>query len=142
VKRYELIEHTADLGIHGFGASVSEAFAAVAEGMFSIMASLDTIDIVRCHSIHVKAASLDTLLVEWLSELLAHWESTGEIYRTFDVSIEDVEDHGYRLSGRICGEPLDTAKHRLGTEVKGISYLGLRVESSPGASSVRCIVDV
>ena len=142
MKRFELIEHTADVGIRGSGSSLSEAFEAAAEGLFSILVNPSGVRVGRCHPIQVAAPTAEALLVEWLSELLAQCELTGDVFASFEAAIEGGPSSGYRIEGKACGEPLDATKHDLGTEVKGISYLGLEVVQTPDRCSVRCVVDV
>ena len=43
MKRFELIEHTADIGLIAYGETLAEAFANAAYGMFSIIAELDAV---------------------------------------------------------------------------------------------------
>ena len=44
MKAYEIIEHTADIGIKSFGDTVSEAFSNAAKGMFDIITDHSDID--------------------------------------------------------------------------------------------------
>ena len=41
MRRFQLIEHTADTGLVAHGESLAEAFANAAYGLFSIIAELD-----------------------------------------------------------------------------------------------------
>ena len=43
VKRFQIIEHTADVGMIAYGRTLAEAFANAAYGMFSIIAGLETV---------------------------------------------------------------------------------------------------
>ena len=43
MKKFELIEHTADVGLVAYGKTLAEAFANAAYGLFSIIAELDTV---------------------------------------------------------------------------------------------------
>src|SRR4030065_348531 len=43
MKRYELIEHTADMGLAAYGKDLAGAFANAAYGMFSIIAELEEV---------------------------------------------------------------------------------------------------
>jgi len=49
---------------------------------------------------------------------------------------------GYILTGAGLGEPIDRERHPTGTEVKGISYLGLAVKKADQGWIAECIVDV
>ena len=42
-KKFEVLNHTADIGIIAYGSSMKEAFANAATGMFSLITELDEI---------------------------------------------------------------------------------------------------
>ena len=67
---YELLEHTADVGVIAHGTSLAEAFVHAAEGMFSVMVNLSGVREVEERSLAVEAHDWPSLLVAWLSELV------------------------------------------------------------------------
>ena len=81
MKTYELIDHTADVGIKAYGKTLSEAFENAAKGMFDIITDSSEIESIGQYNIELEAPDLEQLLVDWLSELLylfeIHPEHTG-----------------------------------------------------------------
>ena len=69
MKRFELIEHTADTGLIAYGRSLPEAFANAAYGMFSIMTDLETVREVESCRVEVNSDDIEGLLFEWLNGL-------------------------------------------------------------------------
>jgi len=138
---FEYVDHPGDIGIRAWGKTPDEAFREAARGLFSLMVDLSRVSPAVRREMEAKADTLDRLLVEWLSALLAEKDVTGLIFSDFEVSIESLPS-GYTLRGVGLGEPLDPARHPIGTEVKGISYLGLVVKEKDGGWAVQCIVDV
>ncbi|GAJ00371.1 unnamed protein product, partial [marine sediment metagenome] len=69
-KDFELIEHTADVGIIAYGDDTNQAFANAAKALFSLITELDSIDEVIYKDTELVAPDLETLLVEWLNELI------------------------------------------------------------------------
>ena len=138
----EWLDHTADVGFRATGNSVEAAFCEAGRALFSLMFSIETIAQQTEHKIEVFAPSLDDLLVEWLSELLAQKDLTRLIFSRFDVTISGNEASGFSAVGHAFGESLDRTRHQPGTEVKGISYLGLAVTCQDGVSTVQVVVDV
>ncbi len=68
---YEVLNHTADIGLRARGATVEDAFLNMARGMMSLIVSEGTRILVREErKIEAEAASLEGLLVAWLSELV------------------------------------------------------------------------
>jgi len=138
----EWLDHTADMGFRVMGDSIESAFSEAARALFSLMFALDEIQPRTEYRIEVSASSLPELLVEWLSELLIQKELSGLVFSRFDVAITGNEPSGFSAAGRALGETLDRKRHRPGTEVKGISYLGLDVSQRGEMWVAQAIVDV
>ena len=137
----EFLDHTADIALRATGETLEATFEEAARGLFATMADVHAIQPVEAHSVRVRAASLEALLVAWLADLLVQKDLDGLVFSRFDVNIESDED-AYTLRGIAKGEPLDPIRHRPGCEVKGISLLGLRVERIPGGWASQCVFDV
>lgn len=135
---YEIIEHTADIGIRSFGATESEAFENAARGMFSLMGELDSVREVAEFSVSVDAEDRETLLVEWLNELIYIFESNGVLLKNFRVT-DLGETH---LAGTATGEPLDTDRHQLKADIKAATYHMLKVKETAQGWETDVIFDV
>ena len=84
-KKYEEIEHTADLAMRAYGRDMRELFANAAYGMFSLMADLEDLTPKRTREVHLEAPDQEALLVDWLNELLYLNEVRGEVYCSFEI---------------------------------------------------------
>jgi len=138
---FEYIDHPSDIGIRAWGKTPDEVFCDAARAVFTLMVVPKLINPSIRRPIKVEADDLETLLVEWLAALLAEKDLTGLIFSDFAVSI-DSGPAGYTLDGVALGERLDPNRHKTGTEVKGISYLGLAVKRADQGWVAECIVDV
>jgi SHS2 domain-containing protein len=125
MKQYELIEHTADVGVKAYGKTLAEAFEHAAKGMFDIITDKSTIDPVGQYDIRLEAPDHEQLLVDWLSELLFLNGAYDLVFGKFQVTIT-----GNRLFASIFGEKYDTKKHRMGVEIKAVTYHMLQVHDS------------
>ena len=85
MKKYELIEHTADVGIKAYGNSVSEAFENAAKGMFDIITDKSKIESIGQYDIQLESPDLEQLLVDWLSELLFLNSAKNLVFGSFEV---------------------------------------------------------
>lgn len=127
MKHYELIEHTADVGVKAYGKDIAEAFVHAAEAMFDIITDSSTIHTVGQFDISLEAQDLEQLLVDWLSELLFLNGAYNLLFGKFQVKIE-----GNRLSAHVSGEKYDSKKHKRGLEIKAVTYHILKVsEKNP-----------
>ena len=128
---YEELEHTADVSLRAWGATLAELFCSAAQGMFALMGAQPPAEVER--EVQVAASDLETLLVDWLSELLYLNEVHGELYSSFEVSLRP----GWQLAGRACGRRRAIS----GDKVKAVTYHGLRVEALDGGFSATIVFD-
>ena len=126
MKRFEYIEHTADVGVRVWGMTLPELFANAAYAMFSIMAELAAVRGRFSEVVEVGSQNSEELLVEWLRELLYLSSIREYLFSRFDV-VEMDETH---LKAICWGEPIDAARHRLQTEVKTVTYHQLYIRRS------------
>ena len=69
MKRFEFIDHTADVGIIAYGTDMKEAFAGCAYAMFTMIVDMDTVGEVSSRTVSIQAEDQGCLLVMWLNEL-------------------------------------------------------------------------
>jgi len=126
MKTYELIDHTADVGIKAYGKTLSEAFEHAAKGMFDIITDSSEIDSVGQYDIELEADDLEQLLVDWLSELLFLNSANNFVFGFFKVEIDEKKK---TLKGRVFGEKFNLSKHKIGAEIKAVTYHMLEVRN-------------
>ena len=137
-KNWEHFPHVADVGVRGFGRSAAEAFEQAALAMTAAIADPAQIEPRQAVAIGISAPDLELLLAEWLNALIYEMATRKMLFSRFAVAIE-----GTRLTASAWGEPVDRARHDLGTEIKGATLTALRVaEDEPGRWRAQCVVDV
>ncbi|MHB1412700.1 MAG: archease [Thermoleophilia bacterium] len=136
--QFELIEHTADIGVRSFGATIAEAFETAAAGMFSLLADPGQICDQQEFPVEVEAEDREMLLVEWLNELLYIYESRGVLLKRFHI--REISDT--RLLGSAYGEPIDPGRHEIRTDIKAVTYYQLRVKQRKSGWLTEVILDV
>ena len=134
---FEIVSHTADVGIIAYGADVKQAFANAAKGLFSLITELDDIREVLYRDIEVTATDKESLLVEWLNELIYLFDTEYIIFKRFDITELD----NTRLKARSYGEKVDNSRHELRTGVKAATYHLLKVDKDDGYK-VQVILDI
>ena len=137
VKDFELIEHTADVGIMAYGADIREAFINTARGMFSLIVEPGSIKEVEHRDIEVTAPDVESLLVTWLNELIYLFDAETMLFSRFDIT----EFGDARLKARAYGEPVNETRHKLITGIKAATYHMVEVDRSQG-SRVRVLFDI
>jgi SHS2 domain-containing protein len=87
--------------------------------------------------ISLGAANIESLLSDFLSEVLYITEVDGFVIAHADVVID-----GLHLKAVLDGEPFDPLRHNKGTEVKGISYSGLVIQKEAEGYMLEILFDV
>jgi SHS2 domain-containing protein len=135
---FALLEHTADIGISACGDSLEESLSWLATGMFSLIVDPDTVAVNRFQFVTAVSRDRETLVVDWLNELLYQHETTGLLLKDCHVSLEQGDT---RLEALCRGEQSDPGRHHILTVVKAATYHGLSV-SHDRRWHVRVILDV
>jgi len=136
-KDFELIEHTADVGIMAYGVDVRGAFVNAARGMFSLMVELETINEVEHRDIEASAPDVESLLAAWLNELICLFDAENMLFSRFEIT----EFGETRLKARVYGEPVNDSRHRLRVGIKAATYHMLEVDGSDGGR-VQVLFDI
>ncbi|MEK6851405.1 MAG: archease [Candidatus Thermoplasmatota archaeon] len=131
VKRFEELDHTADVGIRAYGRTLDELFANAAAGMFSLVTDLDAVKPVGEYEVKVASRDLKSLLVDFLSELIVVHETEKVLLAEFDVKVS-----GLAVDARVRGERIDKARHPLHLMVKAVTYHGIDVDEEKGEAQV------
>jgi len=136
-KDFEIVNHTADVGIAAYGVDMKQAFTNAAKGLFSLITELDDIEEVLHRDIEVTATDKESLLVEWLNELIYLFDTENIIFKRFDVT----ELNNTRLKARSYGEKVDRSRHKLKTGVKAATYHMLKINKGDGCK-VQVLFDI
>jgi len=118
---YEVIDHTADIGIKAKGKSLEEVFEATAKGMFELIAKNDNIEPRETRSIEIEMDDLIMLFKQWLEEVLFSFDTQKLVFSKFEVQI-DKQDNFYKLKAVVYGEEYNPEKHGSGVEIKAVTY--------------------
>ncbi len=138
---FELLDHEADVGIRGWGKTITEAFEHSAQAMFSVMVNLSKVEPKKEIFIEVTAEDMESLFIEWLNELLAQRDITEMVFSEFTVDINE-KNGTLVLTGTARGEALHQKKHDIRTEVKAATYFGLKSGKEKRLHFFQCVLDI
>lgn len=136
MKKFELIEHTADVGLVAYGKTLAEAFANAAYGMFSIIAELDAVQETESRRVEIVEDDWEGLLFEWLNYLIYLFDVEALLFKRFDI----IDLDGSRLKAICHGEKYDSSRHQLKTGIKSATYHMLVVDREK--NRVQVIFDI
>jgi len=137
-KKYEFINHTADVGIKVWGESLESLFENAAYSMFDILTELDKVKVKESLGVEIEGKRTDELLADWLRNLLYKFNGEGYLLREFNI--EEINKKG--LKAKVRGEKLDLSRHTLKTEIKAVTYHGLEVKKTGQGWEAQVIFDV
>jgi SHS2 domain-containing protein len=127
-KRYEVLDHTADVGIAAYGEDLKKAFANAAYALFSMMVDLDGVGGALCRQVEVTADDRSDLLVAWLNELIYLFEVDNMLFKRFDIG----ELNETRLRATCYGEKIDPERHKIKVVFKAATYHMLKIDEGEG----------
>ena len=119
MKKYEILEHKADLKIRAFGRRKRELFLNLLFGMAeSQKAEFKTRKRIK-KEVKIKSPDLSTLLVDFLSEVLYLSQVNKEVY--FKIEFDKFTDT--EIEGKLIGQEVE----RFGEDIKAVTYHGLDI---------------
>jgi SHS2 domain-containing protein len=136
------LEHTADVRIRIEAPTLAALFEDAGAALFAVMYGTCTPQSGASapqeneRRVSVASGDLESLLTDYLSELLFLSEAEGIVFCSFQVTIT-----GTALDATAHGEPLDPSKHA-GREVKGISYSDLAILRTAEGYAAEVIFDI
>ena len=134
---FDLMDHTADVGIRAQGDTLAELLVACAEGMFSILAEGGESREETAVEIAIEADDAEGLVHAWLRELLFRFSAEGLFFRRFEIEASET-----RLRALCHGERFDPDRHHGGAEIKAVTYHAFSVEHGPDGWTADVLFDV
>jgi len=141
-KRFESLEHTADIYIAAYGQSLEEAFENAASATFNAMTEIEKINPEVEEFVEIEAHDEHALLYSWIEELLIRFETTEKLYCCFNISSIEKTPTGLKLKAKIWGEPFDSQRHLQKVGIKAITYHRMEIMKKPKAVTVKFILDI
>ena len=131
---FEEVEHTADWAFRARGADLQQLFANAASAVFELQGRppLPPAEAVE-RQVEVTGFDRETLLVNWLNELLYLQEKHGETYNHFEVQEISERQLRARIRGRRAGGP---------RMIKAVTFHGLEITRVAGGWEATVVVDV
>jgi len=141
MKEFEILEHTADIGIAAYGKTKREVFINAARGMFEIIAGgTKNLKENFYDKIKLEADNLEGLLFAWLNELLYISETKLVILSKF--KIKELSD--YHIEAEVGGAKINPPSVKIEKEIKAVTYhrLEIKKDEKSGLWSAQIIFDI
>ncbi len=135
---FEVIEHTADVGVIGKGRTMADAFESAAYGMFSIMADIGKYQATKTKVIRAKGHDDIALFQSFLANLITLFET--ERVLPVDFQIEEISMG--RLTCYVMVRPIDNDIEWIGPQIKAVTFHQMAIWEENGMWHARAIFDV
>lgn len=134
--RFEELGHTAEIGLRVQADAPEQLFACAARGMFSLLrVPPDTTRPAQTQRVRVDSLDGESLLVDWLSELLYLYETTGALYTDCTVT-RWAHTH---LEAIVCGYPPAAPP---AVQIKAVTYHQLQVQADAQGWHAQVFFDI
>ena len=141
-RKFEFLEHMADIYVVAYGGSVEQAFENAALATFEVMTDTDKVDPTVAESVEVAGADEHALLYNWIEDLLIRFDLQGILYAKFKLDPIQKTGGQLKLTGTIHGEKFDPKKHPQKVGVKAVTYHQMDIVKTPEEVSVKFLLDI
>ncbi len=137
MKKYEFLEHPADLKIRAFGWDLTELFTNAALAMMEFLYGKnicrDAPRRVSTEMISTQSRDLSSLLVDWLSEILYLSDTNNRAYTEFKINkISET-----KIEAEVGSYPAKAIE-----DIKAVTYNELKIEKQDGLWVAEVVFDI
>ncbi len=134
----QIFDHTADTGIKCWAGDLESVFEKMAKALTSLMTDPNNISIKKEREIKVSASDIQSLLVEWLNEIIYLLETEGFLFKDFKI----IEVDAYKLRATGFGEKFFEEKHVIEQEIKACTFHLLELKETADGWFGQVVLDI
>jgi SHS2 domain-containing protein len=139
--KFEYLDHTADLKIRANGKTLEEAFENIALGGFNFLTDIEKVEKKEVRKISKTSFRLDSLLYDFLEELLFLVDTDGFLFCGFKkMTISKVSDGSYDLRSTVFGDSYKN--YHMKGDLKAITYSEMKIEEKDGQFVITVVFDI
>ena len=140
MKKYEYLPHTADAEFVAYGKTINEAFSNAAEATFGIISETEEIKPKIKKEFKLKAKRLESLLYDFLEELLIYLDTDGWVLSKIDhiKIMQSKED--FKLECVCHGDSYKN--YEVHGNIKSVTYNNMQIKQTKNGWSLRVVVDI
>ncbi len=138
MKRFKILDHTADIGVVVYGEDLKSLFENAGGAFFHLITDLRSVKNRIEKTVEIRKEPLERLMVDWLSQLLYLHDVENLLFKKFNV--ESIGDDG--LKATAAGEPFQEGVHVIKTAVKAVTYHQIQVRQEKRGWKAQIIFDL
>ncbi|MBI3872099.1 MAG: archease [candidate division Zixibacteria bacterium] len=130
----------ADAALEVWADSWGELLAGATAAMTALMVVPEDLKPLKQQTVEVRAESVGQLLYDWLSELIFLKDTVGLL--VVSAQVEVVAGESWCAASRLQGDTIDPARHRLGRDVKAVTYHRFEVTQRGSEFYAKIVLDI
>lgn len=135
---YQIIDHTADLGIIVDGTDEKNLFIRTAQAMTDLMVEGDISKETVIKDVVIEGEDFPDLMVRWLGEILYLFD--GENLIVNSITIKSISPT--KLKSTLTLTSFETEQHQVKREIKAVTYHQISVDKVNDGWQARIIFDI
>ncbi|CAI5438343.1 unnamed protein product [Caenorhabditis angaria] len=140
-RKFEYLDHPADIQIHSWGDNLEEAFETCLTAMFGYMTDLATVEEEYEYYWNVKGDDLNNLLFMLLDDALNTFHAEP-MFVAKRVQVVNFDRDNLTLEVKGIGESFNLTKHPTEADIKSPTYSNMQINEIDGRCDIFCIVDI
>jgi SHS2 domain-containing protein len=141
-KKFEFLDHVADIYVVAYGRSLEQAFENAALATFEVMTDTDKVNPTLAETVEVQGSDEQALLYNWIEDLLVRFDLESILYAKFKLNPIQKEGRQMKLTGTIYGEKFNAKKHPQKVGVKAVTYHQMDIVKSADEVVVKFLLDI
>jgi len=137
-RKYQWIDHTADLALRVYGRSAQDLYENAAVAMFDRITDRGRLQGKISQKIRIEGTDRADLMVNWLRELLYQWNGKETLVKS--VRIDRLSRKG--LGALVMVDPFDEKRHEIRAEIKAVTYHQIRITQNRDGWEATIVFDV
>lgn len=134
----KIINHTADVGLIIYGSDMKQLFSNAAFSLVGLIVEPEIISAKMERYVSVHAENYESLLVEWLNELIYLFDAEHILFNNFKITNLSSE----QLTAVCYGEKVNRFKDSIKREVKAATYHMLKIDKRKLGYRAQVIFDL
>lgn len=137
---FSFLEHTADILIRAWGKTIDEAFENAGRALFEMMTDISELKSETKYTFKLEAEDLQSLLYDYLDELIYIFDTERIAFTEFKVKIKEVPRCS--LDCEAWGEKFNPQRHVQKTEVKAPTYAQMEIRKEDDRTTLQYVLDI
>jgi len=138
--KYEFLDHTADAKFKAYGKNLEEAYKNAALALTALVTDVKKIKPVQVERVEVQAKKKETLLYEFMEELIVLMDTKGFVLGTVPELIISISNSTFTLKATLKGDNADN--YEIFSQIKAPTYSDMFIKEEQGKTTIQFVPDI